>query len=64
MARVPVLTCYITQEGVNYLLDKRITLEWDEQALREVAERIRQRLAEIQFRELAQFINPNLTLSL
>ncbi len=45
-------------EGVNYLLDKQILLEWDSHALREVAERIRRKLAETQLKKLAQFIKP------
>ncbi|TMD66314.1 MAG: type I-D CRISPR-associated protein Cas10d/Csc3 [Chloroflexi bacterium] len=45
-------------EGVNYLLDKRITLEWNDHILREVAERVRQKLAGIQLKKLSQFIKP------
>lgn len=45
-------------EGVNYLLDKRIALEWDDLMLREVAGRVQRRLAEIQLKKLAQFIKP------
>lgn len=45
-------------EGVNYLLDKQIPFEWTDETLREVAERIQQRLAEMQLEELAQFIKP------
>ncbi len=43
-------------EGVNYLLDKRVELEWTPDTIREVALRIEQRLAEIQLEELSQFI--------
>ncbi len=45
-------------EGVNYLLDKRITFEWNERMLREIAERVRHKLASIQLKKLAQFIKP------
>lgn len=43
-------------EGVNYLLDKEIALEWTPDTLREVAARIESRLAAIQLEDLAQFI--------
>ena len=43
-------------EGVNYLLDKEIALEWTPGTLREVAARIESRLAATQLEELAQFI--------
>jgi len=43
-------------EGVNYLLDKKVPLEWNSETLREVASRVQKRLAEIQLEELAQFI--------
>jgi CRISPR-associated protein Csc3 len=45
-------------EGVNYLLDKRIPLEWNTSMLREVAERVRRKLADIQLKKLEQFIKP------
>jgi CRISPR-associated protein Csc3 len=45
-------------EGVNYLLDTGISLEWNEQTLREVAERVRQRMAELQLKKLEEFIKP------
>src|SRR6266487_5749157 len=43
-------------EGVNYLLDKEIALEWTPDTMREVAARIESRLAAIQLEDLAQFI--------
>ncbi len=43
-------------EGVNYLLDKEVTLVWNDEALREVAIRIQKRLAMIQLEDLRQFI--------
>jgi CRISPR-associated protein Csc3 len=43
-------------EGVNYLLDKEVTLLWNNEALHEVATRIQKRLAAIQLEELRQFI--------
>src|SRR5258706_1409223 len=43
-------------EGVNYLLDKEIELEWPSDTLREVAARIEKRLADIQLEALAQFV--------
>src|SRR5438876_12418281 len=43
-------------EGVNYLLDKEVVLEWTPDSLREVAASIESRLAAIQFEDLAQFI--------
>ena len=43
-------------EGVNYLLDKQIALEWTPDTMREVAARIESRLAAIQLEDLAQFI--------
>lgn len=43
-------------EGVNYLLDKEITLDWSDETLRIVATRIQQRLAAIQLEDIAQFI--------
>jgi CRISPR-associated protein Csc3 len=43
-------------EGVNYLLDKQIILEWTPATLKEVAARIESRLAAIQLEDLAQFI--------
>ncbi len=43
-------------EGVNYLLDKEVTLLWNDATLREVATRIKKRLATIQLEELRQFI--------
>jgi len=43
-------------EGVNYLLDKQMPLQWNGETLREVARRMQKRLAEIQLEELAQFI--------
>jgi CRISPR-associated protein Csc3 len=43
-------------EGVNYLLEKEIALEWTPDTLREVAARIESRLAAIQLEDLAQFI--------
>ncbi|MDQ2714336.1 MAG: type I-D CRISPR-associated protein Cas10d/Csc3 [Chloroflexota bacterium] len=45
-------------EGVHYLLDKTIPLVWDDQALQEIAVRIHQRLAEMKFDALVQFIKP------
>ncbi len=45
-------------EGVNYLLDRHVALEWNDRNLQEVAERVRQKLAEIQLKKLAQFIKP------
>ncbi len=45
-------------EGVNYLLDKQVMFQWDDETLREVARRIQQRLAEVQLEELKQFIKP------
>jgi len=43
-------------EGVNYLLDKEIALEWTPDTMREVSARIESRLAAIQLEDLAQFI--------
>ena len=43
-------------EGVNYLLDKEIALEWTPDTMREIAARIESRLAAIQLEDLAQFI--------
>ena len=43
-------------EGVNYLLDKQILLEWTPATLKEVAARIESRQAAIQLEDLAQFI--------
>lgn len=43
-------------EGVDYLLDKRILLQWTAATQRAVAERIGQRFAKLQFEQLAQFI--------
>jgi len=43
-------------EGVNYLLDKEIALDWSDETLRIVATRIQQRLAAIQLDDIAQFI--------
>ncbi len=43
-------------EGVNYLLDKEIALEWTPDTMCEVAARIESRLAAIQLEDLAQFI--------
>jgi len=43
-------------EGVNYLLDKQIALEWTPGTLQEVGARIESRLAAIQLEDLAQFI--------
>jgi CRISPR-associated protein Csc3 len=43
-------------EGVNYLLEKEIALEWTLDSLREVAARVESRLAAIQLEDLAQFI--------
>lgn len=43
-------------EGVNYLLDKEIALEWTPETLREVSAKIESRLAAIQLEDLAQFI--------
>lgn len=43
-------------EGVNYLLDREVTLQWDDATLREVASRVKKRLADIQLEELTQFI--------
>ncbi len=45
-------------EGVNYLLDRQIALEWNDRILQEVAEKVRQKLARIQLKKLAQFIKP------
>lgn len=45
-------------EGVNYLLDRQIALEWNDRTLRDVAERVRRKLAELQLKKLAQFIKP------
>lgn len=45
-------------EGVNYLLDRQIALEWNDHVLQEVAERVRQKLAQLQLKKLAQFIKP------
>jgi len=47
-------------EGVNYLLDKQIILEWIPATLKEVAARIESRLAAIQLEDLAQFIKGKL----
>lgn len=43
-------------EGVNYLLNKEIALDWSDETLRAVATRIQQRLAAIQLEDIAQFI--------
>lgn len=43
-------------EGVDYLLDKRVPLQWTAETLQLVAGRIGQRFAEMQFKQLAQFI--------
>ena len=43
-------------EGVNYLLDKQIILDWTPATLKIVATRIESRLAAIQLEDLAQFI--------
>ena len=43
-------------EGVNYLLDKTVPLEWNAEALQEVAQRVEQKLAGLQLDELKQFI--------
>ena len=43
-------------EGVNYLLDEEIALEWNDSTLRDVATKAEKRLAEIQLQDLAQFI--------
>jgi CRISPR-associated protein Csc3 len=45
-------------EGVNYLLDKEVAIEWTPNILREVAKRIESRLAAIKLEDLAQFIKP------
>lgn len=45
-------------EGVNYLLDRRITLEWNDHCLYDVAERVRRKLTELQLKKLTQFIKP------
>ncbi len=43
-------------EGVNYLLDRTMALNWNEQTLQAVATRIHKRLAEMQLDALTQFI--------
>jgi CRISPR-associated protein Csc3 len=43
-------------EGVNYLLDTHLSFQWNRQTLDVLAERIRQKLAQVQFKQLAQFI--------
>ena len=43
-------------EGVNYLLDREVALLWNDETLREVATRVKKRLADIQLEELGQFI--------
>jgi len=43
-------------EGVNYLLDKNIALDWSDETLCAVATRIQQHLAAIQLEDIAQFI--------
>ncbi len=43
-------------EGVNYLLDRQVALQWDDETLRQVATRMKKRLADIQLDELTQFI--------
>jgi CRISPR-associated protein Csc3 len=43
-------------EGVNYLLDKQIALEWTPDTMREVAARIENRLADIKIEALVKFI--------
>lgn len=43
-------------EGVNYLLDREIPLQWNDASLRAVATRIQQRFADMQLEELTQFI--------
>src|SRR5581483_9285785 len=43
-------------EGVDYLLDKRIPLQWTPETLQSVARRIGQRFADMQLEQLAQFI--------
>src|SRR6266568_6258676 len=43
-------------EGVNYLLDRQVALQWDDETLRQVATRVKKRLADIQLDELTQFI--------
>jgi len=45
-------------EGVDYLLDRRVPLLWNAETLRTVAQRIGQRLANMQDRQLSQFIKP------
>ncbi len=45
-------------EGVNYLLDKEVELEWTADTLQEIARRVEKRLADIQLEYLAQFIKP------
>lgn len=43
-------------DGVDYLLDKRIPLIWSRETIKTVAERVGKRFADLQFRQLAQFI--------
>jgi CRISPR-associated protein Csc3 len=43
-------------EGVNYLLDREITLQWNDETLRQMATCVKRRLADIQLEELTQFI--------
>src|SRR6266567_3419690 len=45
-------------EGVDYLLDTHIPLEWSVDTLRDIAQRLGKRLANIQLEALAQFIKP------
>ncbi len=39
-------------EGVNYLLDRRIALEWNDLALQEVARRVQWKLADTNLRSV------------
>jgi len=43
-------------EGVDYLLDKRVLLDWNPKTLRTVAEKIGQKFADLQFDQRAQFV--------
>ena len=43
-------------EGVNYLLDRKLTFEWNEQSLNEVAALVATKLAQAQEKQLQQFI--------
>lgn len=45
-------------EGVDYLLDRHIPLVWNAEKLQVVAQRIGQKLANMQDRQLSQFIKP------